>query len=181
MTRTEALELLHARLKNQNLCKHCLAVEACLRNLARRLGEDIDKWGITGLLHDIDYEETKDDPGRHGLVSAEFLEGLGLNQEIVKAIKVHAGHLPAASNLDWALFATDPLTGLIVASALMHPDKKLQALDKEFINRRFKEKRFAAGANRDQIASCHNLGLDLDDFITTCLEGMQTIAEDLGL
>jgi putative nucleotidyltransferase with HDIG domain len=181
MTRQEALKLLAEKLKNRNLYKHCLAAEACLRNLAQRFGEDEEKWGMAGLLHDIDYESTNADPARHGLEGAAFLETIGLDPEVVHAVKVHSGHVPASSMLDWALFSTDPLTGLIVASALMHPDKRLSALDVDFVLRRFKEKRFAAGANRDQIMASKNLGLDLNEFIQICLGGMQNIAEDLGL
>lgn len=181
MKRDEALRLLSERLKNKNLFKHCLAVEACLKTLARRLGENEDIWALAGLLHDIDYEETNADPTRHGLVGAELLEKRGLDAQLVRAVKAHSGHLAPSSNLDWALFACDPLTGLIVASALMHPDKKLSALDVDFVRRRFKEKRFAAGANREQIAACKNLGLELDDFMQICLEGMQGISEELGL
>jgi putative nucleotidyltransferase with HDIG domain len=168
-------------LKNKNLFKHCLAVEACLRTLARRLGEDEEMWARAGLLHDVDYEETSADPARHGLVGAELLEKIGLNEQIVHAVKVHSGHLPPLSKLDWALFSTDPLTGLIVASALMHPDKTLSALDVDFLRRRFKEKRFAAGAKREQIAACKNLEMELDEFMKVCLEGMQGISEELGL
>jgi putative nucleotidyltransferase with HDIG domain len=181
MNRQDALKLLQEKLKNKNLYKHCLAAEACLTALAKKFGEDIETWRLAGLLHDIDYEETNADPTRHGLVGAEFLEKLGLDDKIVRAIKVHSGHLPPSSKLDWALFAADPLTGLIVASALMHPDKKLKSLDADFVARRFKEKRFAAGANRDQIASCTNLGLELNDFIEICLRGMQNISDELGL
>ncbi|KPK63542.1 phosphohydrolase [candidate division WOR_3 bacterium SM23_42] len=181
MTRDEAFRLLAERLKNKNLFKHCLAVEACLKTLARKLGENEHIWGLAGLLHDIDYEETGADPTRHGLVGAELLERLGLDDQLVRAVKAHSGHLPPSSNLDWALFACDPLTGLIVASALMHPDKKLRALDVDFLRRRFKEKRFAAGANREQIGACKNLGMELDDFMQVCLEGMQGVSEDLGL
>jgi putative nucleotidyltransferase with HDIG domain len=181
MTRENAQKLLSERLKNKNLFKHCLATEACLGVLAQRLGENEDIWSLAGLLHDIDYEETNADPARHGLVGAELLEKLGLDAQLIRAVRVHSGHLPPTSRLDWALFATDPLTGLIVASALMHPDKKLSALDVEFVLRRFKEKRFAAGAHREQIATCKNLGLELEDFIKICLEGMQGIADDLGL
>lgn len=181
MNRKEGLVLLNEKLKNKNLYKHSLATEACLRHLARHFGEDEEIWGLAGLLHDIDYEETVSEPARHGLIGAELLEKKGLPQEIVYAIKVHAGHFPPKSSLDWALFATDPLTGLIVASALMHPEKRLKALDTDFVLRRYKEKRFAAGANRDQIASCKNLGLKLEDFISICLKGMQEISEKLGL
>uniref|UniRef100_A0A7C4XM68 HDIG domain-containing protein n=1 Tax=candidate division WOR-3 bacterium TaxID=2052148 RepID=A0A7C4XM68_UNCW3 len=181
MLREEAITLLKEKLKSRNLYKHCLATEACLKSLARHFGEDEETWGLAGLLHDIDYEETEGEPQRHGLVGAEILKDRGVSESIIYAIKVHAGHLPPNSKLDWALFATDPLTGLIVASALMHPDKKLKSLDTDFVLRRFKEKRFAAGANREQISACKNLGLELADFIKICLTGMQSISEDLGL
>jgi putative nucleotidyltransferase with HDIG domain len=181
MTREQALALLKNKLKNQNLFKHCLATEACLKQLAEHFKEDSHVWGLAGLLHDIDYEETNTDTARHGLVGAEFLEKMGLESSIIRAIKVHSGHLPPESTLDWALFTTDPLTGLIVASALMHPDKKLVALDTEFVLRRYKEKRFAAGANREQIAQCKNINLELSEFIEICLKGMQKISQELGL
>lgn len=181
MTKEEALKLLNERLKNINLYKHCLATEACLRELAKKFGEDEETWALAGLLHDIDYEETNADPSRHGLVGANFLVGMGLAPEIIQAIKVHSGHLPAESNLDWALFAADPVTGLIVASTLMHPDKKLNSISPDFVLRRFKEKRFAAGANRDQISASKNLGLELNEFIEICLKGMQNISDKLGL
>lgn len=181
MNREQALTLLKQKLKNKNLFKHCLAAEACLKELAHHFGENENIWSIAGLLHDIDYEETFNDPAHHGLIGAELLEKEGLSSDIIYAIKVHAGHFTPKSKLDWALFATDPLTGLIVASALMHPDKKLQSLDTEFILRRFKEKRFAAGANREQISTCKNLGLELEQFIGICLEGMKKISSELGL
>lgn len=181
MNREQALNLLKGKLKNKNLFKHCLAAEACLKELACHFGEDQETWALAGLLHDIDYEETLNDPAHHGLIGAETLEKEGLAQDIIYAIKVHAGHFAPKSKLDWALFATDPLTGLIVASALMHPDKKLQSLDTDFIIRRFKEKRFAAGANREQISACKNLGLELEQFIQMCLEGMKKISSELGL
>jgi len=181
MTRDYAVKILREKLKNTNLFKHSLAAEACLKELAERLGEDVEKWALAGLLHDIDYEETNKQPTRHGLVGAEYLETFGLDNDIINAVKVHAGHLPAESKLDWALFAADPLTGLIVASALMHPDKSLKALDVDFVLRRFKEKRFAAGAKREQIMTCKNLGLELNDFIEICLRGMQKISDELGL
>lgn len=181
MKREQALNLLKGKLKNKNLFKHCLATESCLKELAHHFGEDEETWGIAGLLHDIDYEETQNDPAHHGLIGAEILEKEGLPPDIIYAIKVHAGHLTPKSKLDWALFATDPLTGLIVASALMHPDKKLLSLDTDFVLRRFKEKRFAAGANREQILTCKNLGLELEQFIDICLKGMQKISVDLNL
>jgi putative nucleotidyltransferase with HDIG domain len=181
MTRDYALKLVREKLQNNNLFKHCLAAEACLIALAEKFGESAEKWGLTGLLHDIDYEETSGRPSQHALVGAQFLEKLHLDADIIHAIKCHAGHVAPESKLDWALFATDPLTGLIVASALMHPEKKLKPLDTDFVLRRFREKRFAAGANREQIASCSNLGLELNEFVDICLKGMQGIADHLGL
>ena len=181
MTRDYAVRILREKLKNNNLFKHSLAVEACLKELAEAFNENPAQWALAGLLHDIDYEDTKAQPQKHGKIGAEYLETFGIEDEIIHAIKVHAGHLAPESKLDWALFATDPLTGLIVAATLMHPDKSLKALDKDFILRRFKEKRFAAGANREQISTCKNLSLELDKFIEICLCGMQKISDELGL
>jgi putative nucleotidyltransferase with HDIG domain len=181
MTRDYAIKILRGKLKNNNLFKHCLATEACLKELAVHFGDDPSSWALAGLLHDIDYEETNAQPMKHGLVGAEYLKTLGIQDDILQAVRVHAGHEQPRSQLDWALFAADPLTGLIVAAALMHPDKSLKALDTEFIMRRFKEKRFAAGANREQIQMCSKIELELEDFITICLHGMQQISDELGL
>lgn len=181
MTRDEAFGLVKEKVSNKNLIKHMVATEACMRGLARHFGEDEELWGLTGLLHDLDYDLTKDDFPRHGLLSAEMLEERGVDERIVQAVKAHPGHVEAESMLDKALYAVDPLTGLIVAAALMHPDKKLAGLDTDFVLRRFKEKRFAAGANRDQISTCEGLGLSLEDFVTICLEAMKSASSELGL
>lgn len=181
MNRTEAWDLVQSKVTNKNLQKHMLATEACLRGLARRLGGDEEQWGLAGLLHDVDYEETKDDFPRHGVVSSELLAGLGVEPAITHAIRCHATGQDIANQLDRALFAADPITGLIVAAALMHPTKKLASVDTEFILRRAKEKKFAAGANREQIATCSELGLSLEDFTGICLASMQAVAADLGL
>jgi putative nucleotidyltransferase with HDIG domain len=180
MTRDEALNLVKSQVKNHNLIKHMLATEACMRRLARHFNEDIELWGLAGLLHDLDYDQTAKDFPRHGLLSAEMLAGK-VDEKVVYAIKAHPGHVPALSALDKALYAVDPITGLIVASALMAPDKKLANVDRDFVLRRYKEKKFAAGANREQIASCGNLGLSLEDFTALCVEAMQGIAAELGL
>ncbi len=181
MERTEALNLVRSRVKNKNLVKHMLATEAVMRRLARHMGEDEDLWGLTGLLHDLDYDQTVNDFSRHGLLTAEILEELGLDDRIIEAIKAHPGHQEARTNLDRALYAVDPLTGLIVAATLMHPSRKLKEVDRQFVLNRFKEKRFAAGANREQMASCESFGLDLPTFVQLALEGMQAIDEELGL
>jgi len=181
MTRTEACALVTSMVTNKNLLKHMLATEACLRGLARRLGEDEEKWGLAGLLHDVDYDQTKDDTSKHGHVGAEILTQRGVAPDIVHAVLCHVAGADMQTKLDRALYAADPITGLIVAAALMHPTKKITNVDAEFILRRYKEKKFAAGANREQIATCSELGLSLEDFTSICVTSMQGIAGDLGL
>jgi len=180
MDREEALSLLKKKLKNNNLIKHCLAVEAAMRGLARYFGEDEERWGLAGLLHDLDYEETKDNPSSHGLLTSRMLEGK-VDDQIIHAIKAHSGLLEAKSKMDISLYAADALTGLIVAACLVHPQKKLSFLDTDFILRRFTEKRFAQGADRGQIKSCEKVGLSLDKFVDLVLKEMQRIHCDLGL
>ncbi len=181
MTREDALTLLKEHLHNKNLVKHCLSVEACMKGLAVRLGGDPETWGLAGLLHDLDYELTEKSPERHTLEAVGLLAGRGLLPEILQAIQAHAGRVPCAGPMDWSIYSCDPLTGLIIAAALMHPEKKLASIDVEFIKRRYKEKHFARGARREEIEQCRNLGLELDDFIGLCLASMQGIAAELGL
>jgi len=181
MQRSEALDLVKANVTNKNLIKHMIATEACMAELARHLGEDAEIWALTGLLHDIDYDQTVNDPGNHARIAATILKPYKLGEQILYAIQAHPGHVPAQARLDWALYSVDPLTGLIVAACLMHPTKKLAALDVDFVMRRFKEKRFAAGANRDQIAKCQELGLTLEEFTSICLRAMQQVNVELEL
>ncbi len=183
MTRDEAYALLKENLHNKNLIKHCLAVEAVMRKLADYFSEDREKWGLAGLLHDIDYDQTASEPEKHSLLGGEMLEEIGLDEEIIYAVKAHnAIHgLPRLKLIDKALYASDPLTGLIVAAALIHPDKKLSSIDTDFVLNRYGEKSFARGADRDIIASCSEMGLELEEFISLSLEAMQEISKELGL
>jgi len=181
MNREEALELVKSKVKNKNLVKHMLAVEAIMRRLAEHFNEDVKLWSLTGLLHDLDYDSTVDDFARHGILTTEWLKEYNLDENILYAIKAHPKHVPATSKLDWALYSTDPLSGLIVAAALMHPSKKLKNVTSEFVLNRFREKRFAAGANREDIKACEKMGLTLEKFVELALEGMQRIDTDLGL
>jgi hypothetical protein len=181
MTREEALALVQSQVSNTNLIKHMLATEAVMRELASHFGEDAGVWGLAGLLHDLDYDRTAHDFPIHGLLTVEMLEPYGVDPRVLQAIKAHPGHVPAVSRMDKALYAVDPLTGLIVAAALMHPTKKLRSVDVPFVMNRFKEKRFAAGANREQIQTCEGLGLDLETFVGIGLGAMQEIDADLGL
>ena len=181
MTREEALDLMHSQVANKNLRKHMLATEAVMKALAKHFNESEEIWGLAGLLHDLDYDQTVNDFPKHGLISAEILEKKDIPKEVIYAIKSHPGHFPRKSRLDKALYAVDPITGLIVAAALMHPTKKLKSVDVDFIERRFKEKRFAAGADRNQIQSCEEMGLSLNEFIGLSLKVMQEIDTELGL
>jgi len=181
MTRNEAMELVKAHLPNQNLVKHCLAVEACMKAVAQRLGQDAEPWGLAGLLHDLDYEKTAKSPDLHTTETVKMLEGRGLPPAVIHAIQAHAGKVPCESAMDWSIYSIDPLTGLIIAATLMHPSKKLEAIDLEFIKRRYKEKSFAKGARREEIEKCANAGLELDEFISICIKAMQGIAADMGL
>jgi len=181
ITREEALELVEKNLRKKNLVKHVLAVEAIMRTMAERFGEDPDLWGMAGLLHDLDYEQTFEDPERHGAVTMELVEDLDIPGEVRHAILAHCDKAPRNSAMDKTIYAADPLTGLIVASALMHPSKSLAGMDADFVGKRFGEKRFAAGADREAIATCSELGLDLHDFIGISLEAMRGISDRLGL
>ena len=170
------------KVANEKLVKHMLAVEAIMRALARELGEDEELWGLTGLLHDLDYEETKEDFSLHGLRSAEMLEGL-LPPEALHAIRAHnylTGVKPEG-RLDLALRASDALSGLIVASALVMPHKKLAEVRVETLKKKFKAKDFARGVSRDSIRLCGQLGLSLEEFFEIGLEAMKAIADQLGL
>lgn len=181
-TRGEALAVLEEIITTGNLIKHMLATEAVMRRLARHFGEDEDLWGMVGLLHDIDYDLTKDDPERHALLGADILIEKGFPPEVVEGVKKHSPSLTERDRLiDQALFATDPVTGLIIAGALIKKEKSLYAIDVPFLVKRMKEKGFARGANREQIRSCEQMGLSLDEFLGLSLEAMQGIADELGL
>jgi len=183
MQREEALNLMEENIKQKNLLKHCLAVEAVMAKLADYFEKDKHKWRLAGLLHDIDYEDTADQPEKHSLIGAEILEEMGMEDKIVNAVRAHNGmhDLPRESLMAKALYAADPLTGLIVASALIHPDKKLESLDTEFIFNRYSDNSFAKGADRNVIASCKEMDLELEEFIKISLDAMQNISDDLGL
>lgn len=183
MTRDEALKFLKANLTNKNLLKHCYACEVVMKYLAAHFGEDQDKWAMAGLLHDIDYDTTKDDLSRHSLLGGEMLEEAGLPADVVQAVRVHneMHGIPRVSLMDKCLYSTDPVTGLIVAGALIKPEKKISGIDVDFLIKRFHEKAFARGANRETIAACSEFGMTLEEFLAISLEAMQSISKELGL
>ncbi len=179
--RATALSLMESRIKNKNLRKHILAVEAAMVKLAEHFGEDTNVWGLTGLLHDLDYAVTLKKPEKHSFTTEQWLKEYNLPDEMIYAIRCHPGHAPCQSKMDWALFCSDPTSGFIVACALMHPSKKLENVDAEFMLRRFKEKRFAAGASREGVSSCSNLGLELEEYLMMMKDAMLTIVDKLEL
>jgi len=182
MDHAGALALLQSHVKTRNLVKHCLACEAVLGALAQRLGQDEATWRLAGLLHDVDYDQTMNSPETHALIGAKLLEEAGVDSGIVHAVLAHAEKAPRESLLDKAVWVVDPLTGLIVAAALIRPEKKLAAIDAQFVLNRMKEKSFARGANREQIRACEQeLGLPLEEFVGIGVHAMQGISGELGL
>ncbi len=183
MDRKEVLDSIKENVENKNLLKHMWATEAIMRALARRLDEDVGEWGLIGLLHDIDVELTGGDMKAHSKLGADLAQELGASEAMARAILCHnqAHGVACETRLDKALFCADPLTGLIAAAALVRPDKKLTGLTARSVIKRFKEKGFAAGVERQQISSCQELGLELGGFIKLGLRAMQSVAPDLGL
>lgn len=193
ITREQAIKLLHEHMESQNLRRHCYSVEAVMRALARKLSTnnkqlttEIERWGLVGLLHDGDYEITKEHPEKHAKLMAQWVKDLGeTDQELLEGIESHGwfhqGKLPR-TKMQWALFCCDELTGLIVAVTLVRPDPKLSSVTVESVQKKWKEKSFAAGVDRKQIEECEpRLGIPLDEFIEIALTAMQGISVDLGL
>jgi len=189
MIRKQAIDLLHSKISNQNLRRHCYAVEAVMRSLAKRFSKNEDSWGIAGLLHDADYEITKEkNPKKtHTKHILEWLKKLDAETDVEDAIASHAwGYVDGApqpkTKMQWALYCCDELTGLIVAVALVKPDKRLSSVNVNSIMKKWRSPSFAAGVDRKQIEQCEpRLGIDLELFIDISLKAMQGIAKDLGL
>jgi uncharacterized protein len=184
LNREAALARLHAHIKNEKTIVHCISSEAVMRAIALRLDEDPDRWGLTGLLHDIDMEVSGGDPQVHALKAAELLEGLGLDEEMLQAIRLHnedAAGEPRSSRFQHALAAGETITGLIYATALVYPDKKIASVKYKSIRKRMKEKAFAASVNRDIIMECEEAGIPLDEFIQLSVDAMRDVSEEIGL
>ena len=183
ISRQEAFQLLESRLKNRNLVKHCLASEAIMRSLAARLGKDAEEWSLAGLLHDLDFEETKDSPDQHGLETARLAEEK-ISAAAAQAIKAHNAEglgIERSSDFDLGLTCAEQITGLIVATALVMPDKKLASVKSSSVAKRMKETAFARQVDRELIMLCEGLTIPLEEFITLSLEAMCAISDELGL
>ncbi len=184
MTRDDALELLSSHVKADNLKKHCLATEAIMRELAIKLDEDSELWGNIGLLHDLDFEDTREHPEVHGRKTVEGLAPYGLPQEALDAVLRHNAEalgLKRETVLDHALTCAETITGLIVAAALVHPDKKIKSLNPASVRKRMKSKDFARSVNRDHVALCERINIPLMDFIELSIRAMASISDELGL
>lgn len=181
--RNKAWELLCEFTQSESLRKHALAVEACMRAYARKLGGDEETWGVTGLLHDFDYERYPDAP-HHPLEGSKILRERGYPEEMIQTILSHADYMnvPRDTPMKKALFACDELAGLITAVALVRPNKSLPEVEVRSVKKKLKDKAFARTVNRDDIRrGAEDLGVELEDHIEFCLTAMRGIAGELGL
>jgi putative nucleotidyltransferase with HDIG domain len=183
MTHAEALDLLHHYTPSESLRKHGYAVEAAMRAYARRLGEDKERWGLTGLLHDFDYERWPDPPA-HTREGAAILREMGVDEEIVEAILSHAewNEIPRNTPMKRALFAVDELCGFITAVAYVRPNRSLAEVDVRAVRKKMKDKAFARTVRREDIIDgAAMLEVDVDVHIAVCIEALQGIHAELGL
>jgi len=183
ITREEAVNLLYDNISSENMRKHCLAAEAVMRALAEKLGENADEWGIAGLLHDIDVEITGADPKTHGPYAANLLKGK-VTDGMLDAIVMHnemATGQERTTLFQHALAAGETITGLITATALVYPDKKISSVKAKSITKRMNQKAFAASVKRENIMECETIGIQLDEFVQLSLDAMKKIDGALGL
>ena len=184
ITRDEALQLMKEYLKAGNLQKHSLATEIIMRKIAQKKGENEELWGIAGLLHDLDFEETKDDMPNHTLKTEEILKKKGVSKEIIETIKGHNAEnlgYQRERPIDHALTCAECITGMVMATTLVYPDKKLASVKPKSILKRMKQKEFARSVNRDYIKECERIGIPLVNFAELSLNAMREISDELGL
>jgi putative nucleotidyltransferase with HDIG domain len=183
MNRNQALSIVNEYVKNENLVRHMLAVEAAMRFYAGKYGEDVEAWGMAGLLHDFDWE-IHPTLEQHPQDGAALLRERGVSEEIVRAILSHADHtaVPRLSKMEIALLACDEITGLITAVALVRPSRSLEDLKASSVKKKWKDRAFAAGANREEIRrAVEDFGIELWEHVENVIQAMQRIAPELGL
>jgi hypothetical protein len=183
LTREEALNLVKQNITNKKILAHCLAVEAIMKALAKRLKQGEATWDLVGLIHDLDYERTKADPKKHTLVAAEMLKNLVPN-DIIRAIESHNSKYTKVSpqtEMEKALIAADAISGLLVACALVMSSKSLEEVTPKTLKRKFKSKDFARGVDREKILLCEEIGIPLEEFFAVSLQSLQLISSELGL
>jgi putative nucleotidyltransferase with HDIG domain len=183
MNRNEAIAIVHEYIKNENLVRHMLAVEAAMRFYAEKTGEDVESWGMVGLLHDFDWE-IHPTLNEHPQAGAPILRERGVPESIVRAILSHADHtgVPRLCSMEKALYACDEITGLITAVALVRPSRSLSDLEASSVKKKWKDRAFAAGANREEITKAtEEFGMELWEHVGNVILAMRRIAPDLGL
>ncbi len=184
MNRESALKLLHEYIENPRMINHCLASEVVMKALAKRLGRDEEKWGLAGLLHDLDVEKVNADSKIHGLETARILTEMGVDEEIVDAIRMHnemATGLERTTEFQHALACGETITGMITATTMVYPDKKIASIKPKSVTKRMKQAAFAASVNRDNIMECELIGIPLNEFAELSIEAMKTISDEIGL
>jgi len=183
LTREEALSLVKKNVRKKNIVYHMIAVEAIMRGLARYFGEDEDLWGLTGLLHDVDYEKIGEDWEKHGVWAGEVLKDM-VSEEVKRAIKAHnferTGVIPE-SRMEKALICCDAISGLLVACGLVMPSKKLAEVKVKTVEKKFRDKDFARGADRERILFCEKIRVPKEKFFEIALEGLKEYAAEIGL
>lgn len=183
-TREQAVELLDKYIKNQNMLNHCYASEAVMLALADRLGRDREKWGLAGLLHDLDVELVEGDMYTHGKETARILEEHGVDEDIIDAVRMHnetsSGEV-RSKEFQHALAAGETITGMIVATTLVYPDKKVASVKPKSVIKRMKEPKFAASVRRENIMECEKIGIPLPEFVEISLKAMAGIHDQIGL
>lgn len=181
MERGDALALVRDKAEKETTVRHLISVEGVMRALARRFGEDEETWGLVGLFHDLDQDQTHDDMERHAYLAAEWLRQASVDERIVAGVLAHAHDEHRTDLMTRAIVHADALAGLLVAAALVRP-QRAEGMKVSSVKKKLKEKAFAPGVNRDEISSVEDgIGLSLDDFITAGIEGLQEVAAEIEL
>ena len=181
MERDEALALVRDKAEKETTVRHLISVEGVMRRLARHFGEDEDTWGLVGLFHDLDQDQTHDDPDRHAYQAAEWLREAGADERVVTGVLAHAHEEHRTDRMTRAVVHADAVAGLLVAAALVRPEKA-HGMKLSSVRKKLKDKAFAPGVNRDEILEVEEkLGVPLDEFFTLGIEGLQSVAPEIGL
>jgi len=181
MDRDTAIALCRAKAEKETTIRHLISVEGVMRALARRFGEDEDLWGLTGLFHDLDQDQTQDDPPRHAHLAAEWLREAGADERVVNGVLAHAHEEYRTDLMSKAVVHADAVAGLLVAAALVRPERTV-GMRVSSVRKKLKEKAFAPGVNREEITGVEaSIALPLDDLIAVGIEGLQSVASDIGL
>ena len=181
MQREQGLELVREKTSKETTVRHLVSVEGVMRRLARHFGEDEDTWGLVGLFHDLDQDQTHDDPDRHAYLAAEWLEEAGADDRVVKGVLAHAHEEHRTDRMTQAVVHADAVAGLLVAAALVRPEKAT-GMKVSSVKKKLKDKAFAPGVNRDEILEVEEkLGVPVDEFFALGIEGLQSVASEIGL